>query len=343
MSARDRAKPDDTTIAIRGNPGQRGERVPRGFLSAISISQTREIDKTRSGRLELAEWITSRENPLTARVQVNRIWHHLFGRGLVATTDNFGVLGKEPTHPELLDYLALQFMEQGWSVKKSIRSIMLSRTYRLSSARHEAGMTIDPNNLYLWRAAPRRLEAESIRDAILAVSGQLDSSRPRGSTVTALGDQLVREIPLEKILPPSNHRSVYLPVVREYVPEIFDLFDFPSPALVSGGRGVTNVPAQALYLRNSDFVTDQARHAARRLLASMEATTDEQRADLAAQWAFARHLTNEQKAGAVQLVEKIRQSNSGDENVNVTAWAAWFRTLFATAEFRYLVDIPSND
>lgn len=342
MSARDRAKPDDTTIAIRGNPGQRGERVPRGFLSAVSSVEAKPIDKTRSGRLELAEWIANPKNPLTARVQVNRIWHHLFGRGLVATTDNFGVLGKEPTHPELLDHLALQFMENGWSVKKAIRTIMLSRTYQLSSARHEAGMKADPNNLYLWRATPRRLEAESIRDAILAVSGQLDASRPVGSTVTALGDKLVRDIPLEKILPPSNHRSVYLPVVREYVPEIFDLFDFPSPALVSGARGVTNVPAQALYLRNSDFVTEQARHAARRLIAVTDVKSDEDRADLAAQWALARHLTPEQRAAAVQLVEKIRQTKPGDEETNVNAWAAWFRTLFATAEFRYLVDVPAD-
>lgn len=340
MSARDRAKPDDTTIAIRGEAGQRGERVPRGFLSAIAVSQKPEIDKQHSGRLELAEWIASRENPLTARVQVNRIWHHLFGRGLVATTDNFGRLGKEPTHPELLDHLALQFMEQKWSVKEAIRTIMLSRTYQLSSVRDDAGMKIDPNNLYLWRATPRRLEAEAIRDSILAVSGQLDADRPVGSTVTPLGDQLVRGIPTEKIQPPSNHRSVYLPVVRDYVPEIFDLFDFPSPSLVTGNRGVTNVPSQALYLRNSEFVADQSRHAARRLLAVKEAATDEQRADLAAQWTFARHLTDEQRTGAVQLVKKIEQSKPDDEQTKIDAWAAWFQTLFSTAEFRYLVDTP---
>lgn len=339
MSARDKEKPDDTTIAIRGNPGQRGEKVPRGFLSAVNVPGAKPVDTARSGRLELAEWIANPGNPLTARVQVNRIWQHLFGRGLVATTDNFGVLGKEPTHPELLDYLALRFVEQGWSLKQAIREMMLSRAYQLSSARNDAGVKGDPNNLYLWRATPRRLEAESIRDSILAVSGQLNVSRPEGSTVTPLGDQLVRGIPLEQLLPPSNHRSVYLPVVREYVPEIFDLFDFPSPALVAGNRDVTNVPAQALYLRNSDFVTEQSRHAAQRLLSAPEATTDEQRADLAAQWALARPLTAEQRTAAVQLVERIKQANPGDEQASVNAWAVWFRTLFATAEFRYLVDI----
>jgi len=340
MSARDRPKPDDTTIAIRGNPRQRGEKVPRGFLSVLTQLEPKQIDQTRSGRLELAEWITSRNNPLTARVQVNRIWSHLFGRGLVSTTDNFGVLGAQPTHPELLDYLAVEFMNQGWSVKKAIRSIVLSRTYQMSSAVDEVGMKTDPNGLYLWRFTPRRLEAEAIRDSILAVSGQLDLNRPVGSTVTALGDQLARGIPLEKIQPPSNHRSVYLPIVRDYVPEIFDLFDFPSPSLASGSRSVTNVPAQALYLRNSPFVTDQARHAARRLLASADVTTDQERANLAAQWALSRPLTEEQQSQVVGLVEKVRTSQAEDDHSEVNAWAAWFQALFSTAEFRYLVDIP---
>lgn len=339
MSARDRAKPDDTTIAIRGNPCQRGEKVPRGFLSVIPLSEKMEIDPAQSGRLELAEWITHSENPLTARVQVNRIWSHLFGRGLVETTDNFGILGKEPTHPELLDYLALDFVDQGWSVKKTIRSIVLSRTYQLSSAPDEAGRKVDPNGLYLWRFTPRRIEAEAIRDSILAVSGELETARPVGSTVTSLGDQLVRGIPLEKIQPPSHSRSVYLPIVRDYVPEIFDLFDFPSPSLVSGSRSVTNVPAQALYLRNSQFVTDQARHAARRLLASSEATTDHQRADLAAQWALTRHLTENEQNRVVELVQNVKTSQPEDDQAEINAWAAWFQVMFSTAEFRYLVDI----
>ena len=234
-----------------------------------------KIDPTSSGRLELAQWIASPENPLTARVMVNRIWHHLFGRGLVSTVDNFGMIGKPPSHPQLLDTLALRFMREGWSVKRMIRAIMLTRTYQLSSAPDAGNMKIDPDNRLLWRATPRRLEAEAIRDAMLAVSGQLDLTRPSGSSVTELGDKLVRGIPTEKIQPASNHRSVYLPVVRDYVPELFDLFDFPSPSLVSGRRAVTNVPSQALYLRNSTFVAEQAKHAAERLLASKEATSDE--------------------------------------------------------------------
>jgi hypothetical protein len=306
----------------------------------VAVADAPAIDAQHSGRLELAGWITSPNNPLTARVMVNRIWHHLFGRGLAESVDNFGMIGKPPTHPELLDTLALQFVRDGWSVKNSIRTIMLSRAYQLSSARDAENMKIDPDSRLLWRATPRRLEAESIRDAILAVSGQLDLKRPVGSTVTALGDQLVRGIPTEKIQPPSNHRSVYLPVVRDYVPELFDLFDFPSPSLVSGNRSVTNVPAQALYLRNSTFVAEQAKHAARRLLASAEATNDGERADLAMRCALGRGITDEERAGALQLVQQIQQTEPAGDGRNVDAWAAWFHTLFTTAEFRYLVDIP---
>jgi hypothetical protein len=339
MSARDRAKPADTKVAIRGSFRDRGEVVPRGFLSALPVTDPPEIDAKHSGRLELAQWITSPENPLTARVMVNRIWHHLFGRGLVASVDNFGIIGKLPSHPALLDTLAVQFMRDGWSVKRMIRAMMLSRAYQLSSASDAENIEIDPDSRLFWRATPRRLEAEAIRDAILAVSGQLELERPVGSTVTSLGDQLVRGISTEKIQPPSNHRSVYLPVVRDYVPELFDLFDFPSPSLVTGSRSVTNVPAQALYLRNSTFVAEQAKHAAQRLLASNEATDDAQRADLAVRWAYARDISDAERDGALRLVQQIQQIEPDNAKRDVDAWAAWFHTLFTTAEFRYLVDI----
>jgi len=340
MSARDRATPADTKIAVRGDFRERGDLVPRGFLTAVKHVSPAEIDATSSGRLELAAWITSPDNPLTARVMVNRVWHHLFGRGLVSSVDNFGVIGQPPTHPELLDTLAIGFIEDGWSVKRLIRMIMLSRTYQLSSSVNPENLKIDPDNRFYWRASPRRLEAEVIRDAILAVSGQLVLDRPTGSTVTALGDQLVRGIPVDKIQPPSNHRSVFLPIVRDYVPELFDLFDFPSPSLVSGSRSVTNVPAQALYLRNSTFVAEQATHASRRLLASTHAVDDAMRADLSVRWALSRSITDTEREGALQLVNQIRKAAPEGGNAEEDAWAAWFHTLFTTAEFRYLVDTP---
>ena len=339
MTARDRKKPADTYIAVRGDFREKGDVVPRGFLSAIQIDNTPQIPAGHSGRLELAQWITSDQNPLTARVMVNRIWYHLFGRGLVPTVDNFGLIGKQPSHPELLDNLALKFMQEGWSTKRMIRQIVLSRTYQLSSTPDPANLEIDPENHLLWRATPRRLEAEAIRDAILTVSGQLIFDRPNGSTVTPLGDKLARSIPLEKLQPPSNQRSVYLPVVRDYVPELFDLFDFPSPSLVSGTRAVTNVPAQALYLRNSQFITDQAQHAAQRLLADKQLKDDAARVDLAMRRALGRTPTPEERAGALQLVQQVRESSDPQsKTVEVDAWASWFQTLFMTAEFRFLVD-----
>jgi len=320
--------------------------IPRGFLSAVNVPNAASIDPAGSGRLELANWITSPDNPLTARVMVNRIWHHLFGQGIVPTVDNFGVIGKPPTHPELLDMLTLRFIDDGWSVKRMVRAIVLSRSYQLSSHPDGDNLKVDPDNRLLWRARPRRLEAEAIRDAILTVSGQLDLQRPVGSSVTALGDQLVRNIALEKIQPPSCYRSVYLPIVRDYVPEVFDLFDFPSPSLVSGQRAVTNVPTQALYLRNSAFVAEQAQLAARRLLAATEATDDSSRIALATRWALAREPSDPERDAALQLVNQIVQAAEGTDSEKVdpavtaeSAWSAWFITLFTTAEFRYLVDI----
>jgi len=341
MSARDRAKPADTTVAVRGDFRSRGDIVPRGFLGAVRMKNPPKIDPRHSGRLELAQWIASSENPLTARVMVNRVWHHLFGRGLVSTVDNFGVIGKAPSHPQLLDSLALRFTQEGWSVKRIIRTVMLSRVYQLSCDRDAENVKLDPDNRLLWRATPRRLEAEAIRDAVLAVSGQLDLDPWNGSAVTTLGDQLVRGVDTEKIQPSSNHRSVYLPVVRDYVPEVFDQFDFPSPSLVSGRRSVTNVPSQALYLRNSTFIAEQAKHAARRLLASKEAADDAARVDLAARWALGRGATDAERTAALQLIQQelIPQEKPHDGDNAVNAWAAWFHTLFITAEFRYLVDM----
>ncbi|MCP4169283.1 MAG: DUF1553 domain-containing protein [Fuerstiella sp.] len=350
MSVRDRAKPADTKLAVRGDFRNRGDVIPRGFLSAVNVPDAATIDPASSGRLQLANWIASPKNPLTARVMVNRIWHHLFGRGIVPTVDNFGIIGKPPTHPELLDMLALRFVDNGWSVKRMVRAIVLSRAYQLSSHASEQNMTIDPDNRLLWRTMPRRLEAETIRDAVLTVSGQLDLLRPAGSTVTGLGDQLVRSIAPEKIQPPSNHRSVYLPVVRDYVPELFDLFDFPSPSLVSGHRAVTNVPSQSLYLRNSAFVADQSNLAAERLLASKEATDDAQRAALAMRWTLGRIPSAAERDAALQLVNEVRQEEvakaaNSKEKVKAVpdraAWSAWFLTLFTTAEFRYLADIDT--
>ncbi|NOY43439.1 MAG: DUF1553 domain-containing protein [Planctomycetes bacterium] len=341
MSARDRANPADTKVAVRGDINQPGDVAPRGFLVAFSTPDVPAIDPKQSGRLQLAKWMTSQHNPLPARVVVNRIWHHLFGRGIVESVDNFGLMGTMPSHPKLLDTLAVEFMQDGWSIKRTIRKIVLSRTYQLSCATNEKNQNVDPENRLLWCATPRRLPVEIIRDAILAVSGQLDIKPPTGSPVTALGDQMVRGIDVKKLQPPSNHRSIYLPVVRDYAPDMFDRFDFPSSSLVSGKRAVTNVPSQALFLRNSEFVTQQANHAARRLLADKAAADDAARVDLAMRWAFSRAPTDEERQDALKLLEPILKAKAEIKDRDASAWATLFQSLFATAEFRYLVDIKS--
>lgn len=341
MSARDRPDPTDTKVAFGGNLGQLGDVAPRGFLTALQIPDVPGINPEQSGRLELANWMTSRHNPLTARVIVNRIWHHLFGRGLVESVDNFGLLGSPPSHPELLDTLAAQFMDDGWSMKRMIRRIVTSRTYQLSGVLHDQNMQIEPDNRLLWRSSPRRLPVEVIRDTILAVSGQLDLTPPEGSSVTELGDQMVRGVDTRKLQPANNHRSVYLPVIRDYAPDMFDRFDFPSSALVSGKRAVTNTPSQALFLRNSEFVEEQANHAARRLLAVKKASDDAGQIDLAMQWVLCRGANETEREAAFQLLESVQKSETEIKDHEEVAWSAIFKALFATAEFRYLVDVES--
>ena len=186
MGVQETGRPGDAKILVRGEIGQPGPSVDRGFPQVLCSVQP-GIKRTSSGRLELARWMSSEANPLTARVMVNRIWKHLIGKGIVTSTENFGVTGQPPSHPELLDYLAVRFMENGWSVKDIIREIVTSRVYRVSSEFSESNHNKDPDNALVWRANPRRLDAEAIRDAMLAISGQIEYSRPRASLVAEAG------------------------------------------------------------------------------------------------------------------------------------------------------------
>ncbi len=253
----------DTEIRIRGEAEKLGPSVPRGFLSVLDHVPTPTIEPGRSGRYELARWLTDRSNSLTARVAVNRVWKHLFGEGIVRTVDNFGSTGDLPSHPELLDYLAKKFVEDGWSHKKLIRHLVLSRTYQLSSEGTELAISKDPANRWLWRHSPRRLDAEEIRDSILAMSGQLIKSRPETSPSQELPVIEVRNNGPEaaKILTharDSKVRSVYLPLMRGIVPNSLEVFDFAEQSLVTGKRSNTTVAPQALYMLNDQFVRIQA-------------------------------------------------------------------------------------
>ena len=212
--------------------------MSRGVLRAVEIADLASIGEGESGRLQLAAWLSSRDNPLTARVIVNRIWLHLFGRGLVDTPDDFGVTGSRPSHPLLLDYLASRLMTNQWSVKAIIREIVLSRTYQLASDGTGNGSKIDPDNILLWRMSVRRLEVEPFHDALLSVSGRLNRARPHGSVIQRIGVFSDYEFNFKTKVTPemvnNNHRSVYLPVVRGSLPEVFQLFDFADPNSLAG-------------------------------------------------------------------------------------------------------------
>ena len=260
----------DSELFKAGDVGQPGEKIPRGTLAFLLDSVPMEsIGERESGRIQLARWIADRRNPLTARVMVNRVWHHLFGEGLVDSPDNFGAIGGKPSHPELLDHLAIQFVEDGWSVKRLIRIMVLSRVYRISSDHDPASFAIDSANRLHWRMNRRRLEGEAIRDALLFAAGKLDQSHLEGSVVSEMGTFEMKAEYRDKLLAAhtaGNYRSVYLPVVRAALPEMIKVFDGADPSLVVGSRDTTTVAPQALFLLNNEYVKEQARFTAERLL-----------------------------------------------------------------------------
>ncbi len=325
-------KAADSPIYVRGELEEKGPVIPRGFVTVLGATEPAKIAPGQSGRLELANWLTSPENPLTARVMANRVWHHLFGEGIVSTPDNFGATGERPTNPELLDYLANRLVTNGWSVKTLVREVVLSHTYQLGSATDAKNFAIDPDNDFLWRANQRRLDAESIRDGILAASGQLDLAPVHGSVVSQIGDAPIgkggKTGPLNA---DSRHRSVYLPIVREMLPEALDLFDFAEPSLVVAAREVTTVPSQALYMLNSPFIHENAVAMAKRFQGTS--------ADLAQriQAAYLTALSRPPTAAEVARAEGYLKAHAAERGGSPeTALATFCQALFASAEFRYV-------
>ena len=277
-------KPADTNVRVRGVEERHGPTVARGFLTGFTVPGAKPVNPAQSGRLELAAWITSPENPLTARVAVNRIWANLFSKGIVSTVDNFGIKGDQPSNPELLDYLAADFIRNGWSQKKLIREILLSHAYRLSAASDARGIEIDPANRLGWRHAPRRLDAEEVRDSILKASGQLDEREPVGSSsmklrMVEIGASGVVAKSIYDEADRSTSRSIYLPAVRGITPRSLAAFDPVSQSFVTGQRDVTVVPTQALFLLNSGFVRRQA--LAQAVLLERGSSSDDERIRLA--------------------------------------------------------------
>lgn len=317
----------DSPLFIRGSIDNESDAVPRGLPEILAHGQQLDIPKGSSGRLELADWIASPDNTLTARVIVNRVWHWLFGRGLVETVDNFGASGAAPSHPELLDHLARQFIADGWSLKKLIKRIVSSSVYQLDTAHDEKNHLADPDNKLLWRMNARRLDAESIRDSMLSISGKLDLTPPLGSIIALAGDgpiggerfRVLEENEIETAN--GNHRSLYLPIARTVQSETLALFDFSDPSIVRGARDTTIVPPQALYLMNSAFVTEMATAMAERV---MKRSGFDPRFQLACRLAYGRDPSPEETAAARKL---------GDDQ---DAWTRICRALFASADFLFI-------
>jgi cytochrome c553 len=332
----------DSPLYVRGEVDKPGDIVPRGFLQVMTTAPVK-IRSGESGRLELANWIASKNNPLTARVMANRVWQHLFGRGIVPTPDNFGVAGQPPTNPALLDWLAITFMDDGWSVKKLIRRVMLSQAYQRDSKNDPNCFEADPENALLWRMTPRRLDAEALRDSTLAVSGLLDPRPPVGSYVAKQGEGPTTGPrfggPVANAIndPRNNQRSVYLPVVRDNLPEALSLFDAADPGLVVAERPTTTVPAQGLYLLNSPFMLRVSDAAAEKLL--KETTTDTERIRAAYLQFFGRPPSEKEIKSAEEFLGSYRVAAKKDRNparlIERETWSAFVQAMLASAEFQY--------
>ncbi len=332
MGARERDEVVDSPLYVRGELDQPGAVVPRGLVQVLCAG-TPPVIAAGSGRRELADWLAAPANPLTARVMVNRVWLHLFGRGLVATPDNFGAAGQPPSHPELLDNLAVDFMAGGWSIKELIRRIVLSRAYGLDSAHDPRNFEADPDNALVWHMSKRRLEAEAVRDALLSVAGRLAPEPPVGSAVARTGEGLALFLRVAGLDDSDPHRSVYLPVIRDQVLESLALFDFADPSLVTGERAATTGPAQALYFLNGPFVIRQAEALAGRVRA-VEGD-DARRVDQAYRLALARSPTAGERGRALAFLREFA-TRSEAPDPGRGAWSAFCQALLAGAEFRYL-------
>ena len=336
LGAADESETGDWHLCVRGNVHQLGEKVPRGFVQVMTSNAALapNIPPGQSGRRELAEWLSRPDHPLLARVWVNRVWQHLFGEGIVATADNFGTQGESPSHPKLLDYLAVRLVQNGWSTKWLIRQMVLSQTYQMSCANLPAGEAVDPENRLRWQMSRRRVTAESLRDAILSVSGTLRHNRVESLfPETAQNDTALQKtsLDLSSLLNPP-FRSVYIPVLREEGRNpLLQAFDFANPSFPVGKRGRSVFPTQALYLMNGEFVMEESEKAARRLLRENPEATEEDLLDQAWLRTLARLPDESERAMALDFLRRSEAVAKPD-----AAWSRLFHSLFASVDFRFL-------
>jgi hypothetical protein len=331
------AKATDSAVLRRGNPLTPGRAVPRRFPAVLAGEDQPPLPADHSGRLELARWLTHPDHPLTSRVLVNRLWRWHFGQGLVRSVDNFGLLGKRPTHPELLDWLARRFVAGGWSVKALHRLVMLSATYQMSTAHDPAAAAADPDNRLLGHMNRRRLEAEAIRDSLLAVGGLLDRTAG-GPALSHVKNRefLFDHTSKDKTAYDSRRRSLYLPVVRNHLYDVFQLFDATDATVASGDRATTTVPTQALFMMNSPLVAEASDHLATRLLARAD-LDDAGRVRLLYRTAYGRPPTAREAERAKDAVagfdEALRTAETDTGRRQARAWALFCHVILAANEF----------
>jgi hypothetical protein len=315
------------------------EKVPHRFLTAISDT-TSVFPDQGSGRLEFAQNIVNPDNPLTARVMVNRIWHHIFGRGIVETVDNFGVQGKIPSHPQLLDSLAVRFVEDNWSIKKIVKYMVMSQTFQRSTEASADSKIVDPDNILLQHYPVRRLNAESIRDAILATSGRLDTTMYGPPVPVYLTEFLKGRGRPRKSGPldGEGRRSIYQALNRNFLPPMMLAFDMPVPFSTFGKRNVSNVPSQSLTMLNDPFVEEQAAYWADRIL--KVPTGFDERVKQVYLTAFARQPKSAEIQQARDFFDEqlalLGQAGESPE-VEKALWKSYCHSIFNMKEFIFLV------
>jgi hypothetical protein len=321
----------DIPIHIRGDVHNLGDVVPRGFLTAVKPVRSKPFDDGTSGRLEFAYWLASAENPLTARVYANRVWAWLMGQGLVASVNNFGTTGREPSHPELLDWLAAELIESGWSTKHLVRTIVLSDAYQRSSLHHDAAaQELDPNNQLYWRGHQRRLSAEALRDAMLFISGELDLTM--GGSIIKPGTKDDYDYQHR-----STRRSIYHPVFRNSLPELLEAFDFADSSVSVGQRPRSTVATQSLVLMNHPWVIRRAAGAAEQALQELDAGAWKRHTLMSfVERAYLKALAREPADGEVELAVRFLEAAGSNRQAQRQRLEQLIHSLFASLDFRYI-------
>lgn len=321
-------------VFVRGSHQNLGELVAKQFPVVLGGSEQAPVTQG-SGRRELAHWLTQPSHPLTSRVMVNRIWQWHFGEGLVRTPDNFGATGEKPTHPELLDYLATEFVKRNWSIKSMHRLIMLSNTYQMSSHSSEEVRKADPDNRLWSRFNRRKLTVEEMRDALLSLDGSLDLSM--GGTLWPSDHRLSDKYGKRPIVSPEEvrRRSVYLPLIRNKMPNMLKLFDFVDSTTCTGRRIESNIAPQALFMMNSEFIRERARSFSA-LMESGSKGDQLKTTTRAYSMALGRKPRPEEIKEAADYIQNYPRSQAASSNPGFTGWQSFCRILMASNEFQFV-------